>query len=244
MTLNKDDIYTSPLEQIVDFAFDEKVASVFADMIQRSVPGYATVINLIGILAAERVRPGTLCYDLGCSLGAATLSMRGKIPHPDCAIVALDNSPAMVSRCRNLVEQDQSSLPVQIVCGDMRDIRIENASLVVLNYTLQFIAPEHRLPLLQRIFDGLVEGGVLVLSEKLMFADPRLNRELENLHAAFKRMNGYSELEISQKRTALENVLVRDTLEEHKKRLGLAGFSTVDVCFQCLNFATLVATRR
>ncbi|MCP4749823.1 MAG: carboxy-S-adenosyl-L-methionine synthase CmoA [Proteobacteria bacterium] len=240
-SFRKDDIYTAPLEKIVDFTFDEKVATVFADMIQRSVPGYSTAIALVGLMAAQYAKPGTSCYDLGCSLGAAALSMRSRIPFDDCTIMAVDNSASMLERCRAFIEKDRGTLAVQPICADIRDIEIKNASVVVLNYTLQFIEPGQRLELLEKIFAGMVEGGILILSEKVAFADANINRKFDDLHTAFKRMNGYSALEISQKRTALENVLVRDSLADHLKRLAEAGFVGANVCFQCLNFITLVA---
>jgi tRNA (cmo5U34)-methyltransferase len=237
----KDAIYSSPLEKIVDFKFDEKVASVFADMIQRSVPGYATVISLIGVMAFQYAQPGTNCYDLGSSLGAASLSMSQRIPHPDCAIIAVDNSPDMITRSRELIDQSTDGIPIELICADINDVEIENASVVVLNYTLQFIDPDQRLQLLTRIFQGLVDKGVLILSEKLDFADETLRNEFDNLHTIFKREQGYSDLEISQKRTALENTLIRDSLETHQQRLAKAGFFSAELWFQCLNFASLIA---
>jgi len=237
----KDSLYTSPLEKIVDFQFDEKVASVFADMIQRSVPGYATVISMIGVIAADYAQPGTSCYDLGSSLGAASLSMSQRIPHSDCTIIAVDNSSAMITRSRELIGQNEGTVPIELICADIQDVKIENASVVVLNYTLQFIPPEERLQLLERICRGLVDKGILILTEKLNFSDKTIVEEFDELHIGFKRVQGYSDLEISQKRTALENTLIRDSLETHQSRLSEAGFSKSRLWFQCLNFASLIA---
>ena len=239
--LKKDAIYNSPLEKIVDFQFDEKVASVFANMIQRSVPGYATVISLIGIMASEYAQPGTSCYDLGSSLGAVSLSMSQRISQPDCAIIAIDNSPDMIQRSRDLIGQNKGAVPIELICADIQDIEIKNASVVVLNYTLQFIDPSLRLQLLTRIYQGLADKGVLILTEKLDFKTETVRNEFDNLHAAFKRIQGYSELEISQKRTALENTLIRETIESHQQRMARAGFSSSELWFQCLNFASLIA---
>ena len=237
----KDAIYKSPLKKIVDFQFDEKVASVFPDMIQRSVPGYATVVSLIGVIASKYAQPKTNCYDLGSSLGAASLIMSQRIPHADCAIIAIDTSPEMITRSRELIGQNEGTVPIELICADINNVKIENASVVVLNYTLQFIEPDKRLPLLARIFNGLVNKGVLILSEKLDFNDETLREEFDTLHTTFKRVQGYSDLEISQKRTALENTLIRDSLETHQQRLTKAGFSGVELWFQCLNFASLIA---
>ena len=243
MTDGRDTIYSEPLAEPAAFAFDEGVVRVFPDMIKRSVPGYTTIIAMTGLLAGRFARPGTRCYDLGCSLGASSLAMRQHVRGEGCRIVGVDNSPAMIEHCRSIIETDSHELPVDLVCADLEDVPIENASVVVLNFTLQFIPVERRAELLNRIYDGLNPGGILVLSEKVLFADPHLNQLNIELHHEFKRANGYSDLEIAQKRQALENVLVPETLDAHKQRLSQAGFNSCDVWFQCFNFASLVALR-
>ncbi len=228
---------------IVDFAFDESVAKVFPDMIRRSVPGYESIISLIGLLAEQHARPDSYCYDLGCSLGAATLAMRSRIRQPGCRIIAVDNAMAMTRRCRSVLQERPAGIDVDVVCADIRDIRIERASVVVLNFTLQFIRPELRLAMLQKISAGMLPGGALILSEKITFSDAEEAWRMEELHIAFKKANGYSELEISQKRSALENVLIPDTLEQHRQRLAEAGFASVEVWFRCFNFVSLLALK-
>lgn len=228
---------------IVDFAFDEKVASVFPDMIRRSVPGYENIITLIGLIAEQYVKADSNIYDLGCSLGAATLSMRHRVKQPGCRIIGVDNAEAMIQQCRNNVEHDDDRLPVELVCADIRDIKIENASMAVMNFTLQFIEKESRLELLTNIANGLNSGGVLVLSEKIIFEDPEEQQVQEQLHLAFKKANGYSDLEISQKRSALENVLIPETIAQHQQRLAEAGFSQSMVWFQSFNFVSILAIK-
>ena len=239
--MSKDVIYSTPQEHIVDFAFDERVASVFPDMIRRSVPGYGDIIALLGLFAEQYAQPDSSLYDLGCSLGAATLSLRRRITVPGCRIVAVDNAEAMVERCRENIAADLSPTQVEVVCADIREVSIEQASVVVLNFTLQFLPPPERQALLQKIHAGLLPGGVLVLSEKLRFSEEASQLFEEQMHLAFKRANGYSEMEISQKRQALENVLVPDTLEQHRERLLQAGYSRVDPWFQAFNFASIAA---
>ena len=244
MTKKQDAIYAAPLNEIVDFQFDDHVVDVFPDMIQRSVPGYGLMITNIGILAGRYAQPHSHCYDLGCSLGAATLSMRQRITAPDCDIIAVDNSEAMIERGQKLIAADTiSTVPVQMVCADLQDVGIDNASVVVLNLTLQFIPVGKRLDLLQRIYKGLKPGGILLLSEKLAFDDPEQQKLQDELHHEFKRAQGYSDLEISQKRTALEKVMTPETLVTHKQRLQQAGFASSELWFQCFNFVCLVAIK-
>ena len=243
-TPQRDTLFAQADPMLVDFCFDERVASVFPDMIRRSVPGYGDIIALLGLFAEQYAQPNSRIYDLGCSLGAATLSLRRRITVPGCEIIAVDNAEAMVARCREHIANDLSPAPVAVLCADIREVAIEQASVVVLNFTLQFLPPEERLALLKRIHTGLLPGGVLVLSEKLRFADEQSQAFQERLQLAFKRANGYSEMEISQKRAALENVLLPDTLEEHRERLSQAGFAQIEPWFQAFNFASLAAFKK
>jgi tRNA (cmo5U34)-methyltransferase len=243
MNSPKDSIYASPVGEISAFKFDETVANVFPDMIQRSVPGYSAIISAIGLLAGRFAREHSLCYDLGCSLGAATLSMRHQIKAENCRIIAVDNSQVMVTRFQEALQKDQATLAVDVLCEDIRHIGIENASVVVLNFTLQFIPLEDRLELLQKIYQGLLPGGILILSEKLKFDDDRQQELQTQMHHAFKKAQGYSDLEISQKRTALENVLIPETFVQHQNRLRQVGFSSAEVWFQYFNFASIIALK-
>ena len=239
----KDSIYTSPLGEIEPFKFDETVATVFPDMIVRSVPGYNTIISAIGLLAGKFAQPNSVCYDLGCSLGAATLSMRNHIVNEHCHIIAVDNSQAMLQHCEKLITQDHSMANVELQCSDIRDTSIENASVVVINFTLQFIPINDRQILLNNIYQGLLPGGILILSEKIKFSDSKQQALQTEMHHIFKKANGYSDLEISRKRTALENVLIPETFKQHQQRLLNAGFNSAEVWFQYFNFASMLALK-
>ncbi|WP_417615671.1 carboxy-S-adenosyl-L-methionine synthase CmoA [Oceanisphaera sp.] len=241
---SKDHIFAAPIAQLGDFNFDQKVAEVFPDMIKRSVPGYSNIISAIGMMTARFAQPHSQLYDLGCSLGAATQEMRRNVTQDGCAIIGVDNSSAMLERASSHLATFKSEVPVTLTEADICDIEIENASVVVLNFTLQFIAPDKREALLHNIYQGLNPGGVLILSEKFISADDTVNQLLIDLHHDFKRANGYSELEVSQKRTALENVLRPDTPEQHKERLARVGFEHVDMWFQCFNFGSMVAIKQ
>lgn len=238
-----DRIYANPLAEVKQFVFDQTVVDVFPDMIKRSVPGYATIINMIGNLAERYVQGGSYCYDLGCSLGAATLAMRHRIRAADCKIVGVDNSAAMIERCQQIMAADSGEIPVELVCANIQDVELQQASMAVLNFTLQFITVEQRLGVLAGIANGLLPGGVLILSEKVVFEDEPHQQLMTELHHNFKRAQGYSDLEIAQKRTAIENVLIPETLQTHRDRLRQAGFRSVDVWFQCFNFASLIAIK-
>jgi len=241
---NSDSLYARPIEKLVDFSFDEKVANVFPDMINRSVPGYASIVAMTGILSAEFYQPGSRCYDLGCSLGASALSMSQSIEDDSKQIIAVDNSPAMLKKAQQLLEKsDNQCHAIEFICDDILNINITNASIVVMNFTLQFIEPEKRSLLLTNIYQGMKKGGILILSEKLSFDDKDQQELLIDIHHFFKKANGYSQLEISQKRQTLENVLIPETLEQHKERLAQAGFRQMEQWFQCFNFVSLLAIK-
>jgi len=237
----RDELYAQPqAAPVAPFQFDHHVAQVFPDMIRRSVPGYGLTLAMLGPLAAQYAQPHSRVYDLGCSLGAAMLAMRPYLPH-NCRLVGVDNALPMLRQCRVQVQADPHPAPVDLVCADLCAFPVVNASLVVLNFTLQFIPPAQRLSVLCALRQGLRPGGVVVVSEKIALPTPGEQSVCTQLHHAFKRANGYSALEVSQKRAALEAVLLPESLATHQTRLHQAGFARSLVWFQCLNFASLLA---
>jgi len=243
-TQQRDRLYAASHQTPGDFVFDEAVAQVFDDMIRRSVPGYAQVVAMTGMLARHFARANSVAYDLGCSSGAVSRAIRQFVQQPEFRIIAIDNSEAMLEQCNDLAQTSEASLPpVELLCADIRDASISNASLVCLNFTLQFIPLAQRDELIQRIFSGLNSGGALILSEKIAFEDAEQQALITQLHLDYKRAHGYSELEISHKRSALENVLLPETLTAHRQRLQQAGFSLITVWHQSLNFASLLAVK-
>lgn len=245
MTISaKDSLYSQPLGRVEPFVFDEHVAQVFPDMIERSVPGYQTIITAIGLLAGRFAQDNSYCYDLGCSLGAASFSMRQHIRAENCQIIAVDNSAAMLARLAARLDANPLPSPrIILQHANIQDIAIEKASIVVLNFTLQFLPLADRKQLLEKIYHGLLPGGALIISEKLAFDDERQQTMQTDLHHAFKKAQGYSEMEISQKRTALENVLIPETFAQHQKRLSDIGFSSGELWFQYFNFASFIALK-
>ena len=243
--MSRDEIYAAGAAGSGPFEFNEAVARVFPDMLRRSIPGYAETIGAIGALAARAVRPGTSAFDLGCSLGAAALAMQRSIDAPGCRIVAIDNAPAMIEMCRVLVaaEATPGGPGIEVLEADVRNLAIGNASMVVMNYTLQFLPLAERAAMLQRIAEGMLPGGVFVLSEKVIDPDPAIEARLVELHHDFKRRNAYSDLEISRKRAALENVLIPETVQTHRERLGAAGFRHSAVWLRYFNFVSLLALK-
>lgn len=239
----KDQLYAQPREAITQFVFDDSVVSVFEDMIGRSVPGYSTLLSMFPVISRDYVKAGSRCYDLGCSLGAATLAMQRGIDQPDVQIIAVDNSPSMIDECTALIATHASNVDIKIKLADINNVKVSNASMVMMNFTLQFIAQPERYELLDKIYRGMNAGGVFILSEKIKSNEVSQNKRLIELHHAFKRANGYSDLEISQKRTALENVLIPETVEQHLKRLQQIGFSESLVWFQCFNFVSIMAIK-
>jgi tRNA (cmo5U34)-methyltransferase len=234
-----------------DFVFDEKVVRVFPDMIRRSVPGYNLIVPNTALLARQYAQDESVLYDLGCSLGAVTIAMQQSVKARDVSIIAVDSSEPMIARMREFLKEQageekpvaDSGIPVRTVVADICDIDIHDASVVVLNFTLQFVEPRLRAGLLDRIAAGLRSGGALILSEKIRF-DSVSEQDLQtDWYHAFKRAQGYSELEVATKRQALENVMKPDTEATHVKRLAEAGFRESFRWFQCFSFASFVAIK-
>ena len=244
---SRDSIYAEPIKTIKGFEFDESVAQVFQDMIQRSVPGYMTIIGQIGLLAEKFAQADSYCYDLGCSLGAASISMAESISkqqHLDnCQIIAIDNSAAMIAKAQTLLGKTPHQNRITFECNNIEAANFKNASIIVMNFTLQFIAIEKRKDIINKIYQALLPGGLLILSEKITFEDARLQALNTELHHRFKQANDYSQLEISQKRAALDNILLPETIASHKERMLAAGFNSAEVWFQCFNFTSMLAVK-
>ena len=245
MMNQKDTLFQSEISGPGDFVFDNRVVKVFPDMINRSVPGYGLIVPMIGLLARRYAQENTMLYDLGCSLGAVSMAMRGAVRQPGVEIVAVDNSADMIQSLNKKLEEEMSNEApgIQAVHQDILQTPVENASVVVLNFTLQFLDPDQREGLLQRIASGLLPGGILVLSEKIRFSDEAEQALQTAWHHDFKKTQGYSELEIARKRDALEHVMKPDTQEQHLERLRSAGFSRICQWFQGFNFISMVAIR-
>ena len=241
--MNKDEIYRHPWQNIEDFVFDEKVSAAFDDMVDRSVPGYRTLIANIGPIATHFLQPDTNCFDLGCSHGAAALSIYNSLEDRSIKIIAIDNASAMIEKCQQIVRKNNASKSIYTQLNNIQDVTIENASFVLLNLTLQFVPIDQRTQVIDNIYQGLNKNGACVLTEKIIVQDPATEELFQQLHERFKSANKYSQLEISQKRKALENVLLRENLATHKQRLLDVGFASVSVWFQCLNFVSLLAIK-
>lgn len=227
-----DTLYRQPRESIPDFAFDEAIVQVYPDMIRRSVPAYEAVVKIAGLIAASRIRTGGKCFDLGCSRGATTKSILHAVGHRDCSLIAVDASEPMIAAARREVTDPRVDFRVE----DIRNTNTAGSDAVTMTYVMQFVPREDREGLLQSIRSGLVQGGVLVVSEKVFSG-----QEFVKLHEGFKKLNGYNELEVAQKRQALANVMQVDSVETHLSRLERVGFRNVQIWFQCLNWISFLA---
>ena len=226
---------------IADFRFDQDVVKVFDDMVRRSVPGYDSMIQMIGLIARMYGQDNTNYYDLGSSTGAITLSIALNNKSKNNQFFAIDNSKEMVEQCEKNLHSKVDNL--QAICDDINQVQIKSASIVVLNLTLQFIDVNLRSNLIKKIYDGLESGGILIISEKIHFDDAVTQNQITKLHMDFKKENGYSELEIANKRQAIENVLITETKEQHLNRLRDCGFVETSCFFQCLNFVSFLSVK-
>ena len=242
--MGKDEVFRKEIEKVSDFRFGENVARVFDDMVNRSVPFYGEIQRMMAELSASHAAEGSDVYDLGCSTGTTMIGMDTMVAN-NIRFVGVDDSLDMLDKCRGKLLEAGLTRPFDLRCHDLNQaIKITNASVVVLCLTLQFVRPINREQIIRNILAGLNPGGVLILVEKILAEDSSFNREFIEYYYDYKRRNEYSEMEISQKREALENVLVPYKLSENISLLRDAGFSHCEVFFKWYNFAGLVAVKK
>jgi len=226
-----------------DFKFSTKVAGVFDDMVNRSVPYYEEIQRMISELAADHAIENSSIYDLGCSTGTTMIYMDKRVAE-NVPFVGVDDSKAMLEKCRVKLDSIGTKRMFNLQVADLNEeIGIENASVVVLCLTLQFVRPMKRERLIKQIFDGLHKDGVLIIVEKILAEDSRFNRDFIKYYYDMKRRSHYSEMEIAQKREALENVLIPYKLSENIDLLRDGGFEHCEVFFKWYNFTGIIAKK-
>jgi tRNA (cmo5U34)-methyltransferase len=242
--MNQDQVFKEEIKNASDFKFGTTVANVFDDMVNRSVPFYGEMQRMIAELAADRAKEGSYVYDLGCSTGTTMIGMNEFVPE-NIEFIGVDDSPEMLTKCDTKLKEIGFARKYQLVNADLNQgVEIKNASVVVLCLTLQFVRPIHRERLIKTIYDGLNKDGVLILIEKILAEESSFNRDFIKYYYDMKRRHHYSEMEISQKREALENVLIPYKLSEDNLMLREAGFAHVEIFFKWYNFAGLIAVKK
>jgi len=241
--MSKDKIYADHQEKIPPFEFNRQVVEVFDDMLGRSVPLYRESILRQAQIAAQSYRVGTRIYDLGCSNGNLGVALCHEMGKRNFEMIAVDSSAPMLETFAQRLSELQGGNRVRVEENDIRQVQLENASVVIINLTLQFLPVADRDELIRKTYQALVPGGMVLLTEKVVHENAKLNDLEQDFYYRFKAENGYSQMEISQKREALENVLVPETLETHRQRLQQGGFTAIDVWLKWFNFASILAVK-
>ena len=239
----RDEVYREVYSKPSDFKFSSKVAGVFDDMVNRSVPYYEEMQRMVAELAADHAEPGSVIYDLGCSTGTTMIHMDYTVDK-DIPFVGIDDSKDMLEKCRSKLNAVGSGRSFDLIVADLNgDVPINNASVVALVLTLQFVRPINRERLIKQVYNGLRKDGALILIEKILAEDSRFNRDFIKYYYDMKRRNHYSEMEIAQKREALENVLIPYKLSENITLLRDAGFEHCEIFFKWYNFTGVIAKK-
>ena len=238
----RDTLFTTDRIQ-EDFVFNHKVVEVFDDMLSRSVPFYAEVLQASTNLLDTFLQAEDSVYDLGCATGTSLLEFSRHLEGKKLKFYGIDSSPAMLEKARLKAELYTGKENLKFIEGDITTMDFTHVGAFVLHYTLQFLRPMQRENFLQKLYASLRPGGILLLSEKILSADSRLNREFISIYHGFKRSRGYSELEIARKREALENVLIPFSIQENIGLLHKVGFESVETFFQWFNFASFIAVK-
>jgi tRNA (cmo5U34)-methyltransferase len=239
---NKDTIFEEQFQTVKAFAFDQQVTDVFEDMIKRSVPGYDSILKSIAMFCMQYAQEDSYIYDLGCSLGAVAITAALATKEKNCHVIGVDTSAPMLDKCQNIINKKGLNSQISLLLQDITELQITKASVVISNFTLQFIPKADRLAVIENIYHGLEKGGVFILSEKFKGDDKNDAFLIDHYHA-YKKLNGYSNKEIQRKRSALKDVLIPDSLSEIENRLTSAGFNQTIKWFQCFNFASIIAIK-
>lgn len=237
----KDKIYSQKLEHISGFEFNEQVVEVFDDMISRSVPLYEEVQEATAEICKKLAQKNSSIYDLGSSKGTTLIKIAKRLENKNILLVGVDNSEPMVKSCKEILAKQ--GVQARLICEDIAKTETKNASIVILNYTLQFIEPKKRQKVLSRIYQNLLPGGAIILTEKVKHENEEIDKLTIGLHHDFKKRNGYSEIEIAQKRDAIENKLIPKTTEQNIALLKSAGFNNIEVVLKWYNFVSLIALK-
>lgn len=241
--MKTDQVFKAPMGKSTDFKFDAQVADVFNDMVGRSVPYYLEMQRMMAEIIPDFAQPNTSIYDLGCSTGTTLLSLDKRLDQT-VRFVGVDSSAEMIENSRNNFKNNELTRPYDLITADLyKPFEIKNASVVILCLTLQFIRPLYRQKMLESIYLQMNNGACLILIEKVLAEDADLNRQFINYYYDLKRRNNYDEMEISQKREALENVLIPYKLSENLEILEETGFSKTEVFFKWYNFAGIIAIK-
>lgn len=239
---SQDKVFDVP-QKAADFKFGANVVSVFDDMVTRSVPFYLEMQRMMTEIAADFAVPGTNVYDLGCSTGTTLINLDKVLPQ-DVKFIGIDDSKEMLKKCEGNFKTEGITREYELVETDMnKGVKLENASVVVVCLTLQFIRPLYREEILKQIYENMNENGCLILIEKVLGEDSMFNRQFIKHYYDFKRRNSYSEMEISQKREALENVLIPYKFMENRELLQKTGFRYIETFFKWYNFCGLVVVK-
>jgi len=241
--MGTDIIFKTKIERSTDFTFDKKVTKVFDDMVVRSVPFYLEVQRMMAELAKDYAKPNTNVYDLGCSTGTTFIAL-DKTLDKSIGFSGIDNSDEMLSQCRKNLESAGVSRKLELLTADLNGpIEIKNASVVILSLTLQFVRPPKREKLLRSIYKQLNPGGCIILFEKVLGEESEFNRQFIKYYYNYKRRNNYNDMEIAQKREALENVLIPYKISEDFEILKDIGFHSIEAFFKWYNFSGIVALK-
>lgn len=242
MSIKRDQVFKEYLNNLSQFRFNENVAKAFDDMAARSIPSYLENQPAMGIYAQTFYKENTKIYDLGCSIGTISLACADALKDKNPHIIALDNSQSMISQAQEKLSEFKQ-FNIELRCQDILDLEMEDTSLVYFNYTLQFMHPDSRDQVIEKIYKAMIPGGALILSEKIISENPIFEQLQQDRYYIFKRNNGYSNLELSQKRDALESFLRPESVESHISRLSRTGFKHAELWSRNMNFASFIAIK-
>ncbi len=224
--------------------FDGEVAKCFENMLQRSIPEYQMMRELTKRIGSDYLKGkgGFSLLDIGCSNG---LSMKPFVEEfgLEGTYVGMDVSQPMLDEAINVL--GGLSKDVFLLNHDIRNglLKDEKFDLILSILTIQFTPIEYRQKIIRDVYNSLEDGGMFIMSEKILGSCFEIDDMLVNNYLNMKKENGYSEEQILRKKKSLEGVLVPMTSEWNKSMLKTAGFRAVDVFWRNLNFEAYVCIK-
>ena len=222
------------------FTFNEDVANVFDDMLNRSIPFYRDNLKLNAKILSKYIKDGDKVYDIGSSTLNFLLYFEQNFKIK-ADLIGIDNSKPMIKKATNKIKSYNSN--INLIFGNIENIELKPSQAIVSNYTLQFIDKDKRSEVIKKIFNSLNDNGIFLVSEKVISNNKKLNENLIEIYHNYKQDKGYTITQIEKKKEALENILTPLSLDENMSMLKKVGFKEVEVLFKWANFSTFLAIK-
>ena len=213
------------------WSFSGKVSKTFDEHVDRSVPFYKEGHQLIVDMQEFFLQEESVCYEIGCSTGTLTKLLSENNANKKTKYYGIDNVKEMIE-----VAESKNIKNAEFLSEDIVTYELIKSDLIVSYYTIQFIKPQLRQEVINKIYQSLNWGGGFFLFEKVRANDARFQDYLNSSYNEFKLRNNFTESEIFSKTRSLNGVLEPFSTQGNIDLLKRAGFTDIISIFKYLNF--------